>query len=139
MTQKVISRLGQNDIFEEAQALQVLMSRTVALTTRLTSVDWENDAKTSANNGILDLSAVFGAPANIRAAFVVLRIQDGTVGAECRMGPSNGEWCVSQQIQVADKRVHVAGMVPCDSNGDFYIQFTSDIDHVWLYITGYLN
>ena len=138
MTQKFITQLGQDNIMVEAQALQVLMSRTVPLATQLSSAAWADDAKTAADNGIIDLSAVFGAPANIRAAFVWLVIADGTIGVACRIGPTNGAWALGQTTQVANQSIEVAGMVPCDANGDFYIAFTGNIDHVWLYITGYV-
>ena len=138
MTQKVIARLGQDNIMVEAQALQVLMSRTVALTTRLGSANWNDDAKTSGDDGVLDLSAVFGVPANVRAVHVRLMIADGTPSMECRMGPSNGEWDLAQHTQVANRRVQVAGLVPCDANGDIFIAFTGNIDHVWLWITAYV-
>ncbi len=137
-TRKVVSRLGKDDIFVEAQALQVLMSRYVPLVTSLTSVAWTDDAKTAADNGVIDLSAVFGAPANIRAVHVILWVADGTPGVACRMGSGGAETLLGQYTQVADRRVIVAGIVPCDANGDITIVFTGDIDHVWLYITGYV-
>lgn len=107
------------------------------LITALTSAAWADDAKTSADDGVIDLSVIFGAPAGIKTAHVVLWIADGTPGVACRMGPNSGQTFFGQYTQVANLRAIAAGWVPCDANGDIYVVFTGDIDHVWLYITAY--
>ncbi len=109
----------------------------VSLVTALTSVDWTGDAKTVADNGVIDLSAVFGAPAGIKAAHCIIYVADGTPDVGFRLGSEAGQTLFGQRTQVANIRNINAGWVPCDANGDITALFTGDIDLVSLFITAF--
>lgn len=108
------------------------------LTTPLTSTSWNGDAKASSDSGIIDLSAVFSAPAGIKAIAVRLAGKDGTVGGNISLGPSSTHHTAVQvQIQVADKTIDTSGVCPCDANGDIYFHAGNDFDYVYIEIWGY--
>lgn len=108
------------------------------LTTALTSTSWDGDAKTVADNGTIDLSVVFGVPANIKGVLVRLEHTDDTVGAYCCLGPSVLNYdCAVTVTQVTNKWVTVTCPVPCDANGDVYFTCSENITLVKIQIWGY--
>jgi hypothetical protein len=62
------------------------------LTTALTSTSWDGDSKTSANNGIIDLSAVFGVPAGVKAGTCAA---GGTINQHQCPGPA---WAQQRRV-----------------------------------------
>ncbi len=92
----------------------------------LTSTAWDGDVKDSATKAVIDLSAVFGAPAGIKAVLLQVAWKEeqgdfdgyiifspvNTTGLGVRVGPGRGTslWQYGQVI------------VPCDANGDIYYQ-----------------
>jgi hypothetical protein len=112
-------------------AADPLAGQFVPLTTPLTSTSWDGDAKTVADNGTIDLSAVFGAPVGIKAALVVMTIYDETPGVLAAAGALN-VW-----TQVANIATAGMGVVPCDANGDFAWACTEELDYVKVELYGY--
>lgn len=111
----------------------------VSLAAPLTSVDWDGDAKTVADNAIINLSTAFGAPTNIKGAFATLAIQDGTINIVGRLGrDAVNISSVVSRIQTADQYDTNSGFVPCDTNGDFYFSCSGDLDHVDIKIWAYV-
>jgi hypothetical protein len=112
----------------------------VMLQTPLTSTAWDGDAKTTADNGIIDLSSVFGAPAGVKAIIARLSVQDETLGTYAQLSPVNGaiQGAVITRIDHASSYVDASGVCPCDANGDIYISFSDEVDNCYLYIWGYL-
>lgn len=103
-----------------------------------TSTSWDGDAKTTANNGTIDLSAVFGVPANIKAVSVRLEFKDETPNIFCSLGPdSTYFYAVGQLTEVANQKIDVCGIVPCDANGDIYFYCQDELDLVSIEIWGY--
>jgi hypothetical protein len=106
------------------------------LPTPLTSTSFDGDAKTSANTGIVDLSAVFGAPAGIKS--VLLRVTFQATGlVSCGFGPSS---TYNRALEISN---YVAGgwgvqtgEVPCDANGDIYFLSTT-LNQIHVQIYGY--
>ena len=91
------------------------------LTASLTSTSWDGDSKTAANNGTIDLSAVFGVPAGVKAVLVRLSAQSSSVGNVAQLGPSSGQNnAVFARTQVTNVYSDSFGLVPCDANGDVY-------------------
>jgi len=91
------------------------------LTTPLTSTSWDGDAKTSADNGIIDLSASFGAPANIKAISVRVEVTSTTAGKAVFIKTATGVGnALVVTTQVADLPLNAYTIVPCDANGDVY-------------------
>jgi hypothetical protein len=95
------------------------------LETPLTSTSWDWDARSTTAVTIIDTSAVFGAPAGIKAALVRIGARDsaawGTDGLYIGVGPSATYWYhLTCPAFGGDVRNWVQGIVPCDANGDFY-------------------
>jgi len=110
------------------------------LTTQLTSTSWDSDAKSSANNGTLDLSALFGAPAGIKAVLVGLTIYSTTGDINVTLKPDSDASNAPPLLAttVASKYVSTSGWVPCDANGDIYFSSSSATSaNVWIDIWGY--
>lgn len=110
----------------------------VPLTTKLTSTSWDGDAKTTADNGIIDLSSVFSAPAGIKAVLVRLAMTDSTINTYARLGPSSGQPdAMVVRTASANQQMEDTGIVPCDSNGDVYFSVSANVDAVHIQIWGY--
>lgn len=99
------------------------------LTTPLTSSSWNGDVKTSANNGTLDLSSVFSAPAGIKAILVQVNTAVSTVGDVFNMGPSVTYYsCLNLPVHAGETGADALAVVPCDANGDVYVKFTGTME-----------
>lgn len=117
--------------------------------TYLTSTSWDGDsfgpavAKTK-----IDLSAVFGVPANVKAVDVEVWVRDsGSAGVSSFIGiilspgdtASVGKTCQCNGV-TNDAIVRHHLKVPCNSDGDIYYQITasgaSTLD-IWIQIWGY--
>jgi hypothetical protein len=104
----------------------------VPLDTPLTSTSWDGDAYSTTAKTLIDLSGVFGAPANIKAVLFTLGIRDSgsasgsdyyiilspnaTAGSGAYVdcgGLTNDAWERDQLI------------IPCDANGDVYYQIAA--------------
>ena len=106
------------------------------LTTALTSTSWDGDAKTTGNNGTIDLSSVFGAPAGIKAVLVRFLIK-GAVDITGWLGPSSGNSVVVARTNIADKAWNAESICPCDANGDIWFNTTGNLTEVHIIIWGY--
>lgn len=105
------------------------------------STSWDGDAKSGAS-GIIDLSAVFGLPAGIKAVSLRLTIKDGAAGTYAILSQSstNNQGSIIARVPVNNLYSDAAGVIPCDANGDIYFsQSAVEIDNVYLYINGYLS
>ena len=121
----------------------------IPLTTSLTSTSWDGDARSTTAKTLLDLSAVFGVPAGVKAVLVRLFCADsasasGNSGFYFGVSPNNiaGDMAVvARPIGIAnDFRVEAQSICPCNVNGDIYFQCTAsgaDTLDVWLYVWGY--
>jgi len=111
----------------------------VPLAAPLTSTSWDGDPKTSANRGIIDLSAVFGAPAGVKAVSVWML-------TTCDAATKQVHLCTTSDlatIQVTTRH-HVVtlgypnnGVVNCDANGDIYFYCDAANFTVELRVLGY--
>ena len=110
----------------------------VFLTTPKTSTDWDGDTKTTADRAIVDLSAVFGVPAGVKAVLMTIQTQCDTVNEYIRFGPnSTYNYVLACRTQSPNVINQVTGIVPCDSNGDVYCYPSGTIENVYVYIWGY--
>lgn len=119
----------------------------VPLAARLSSTDWDGDARSTTAKTLIDLSAVFGVPANAKAVLVHLAARDsGSAGTPTRvlLSPENadgiGALFARMEGLANDSLADDTGIVPCDTNGDIYYQVVasgSGTMDVWLYIWGY--
>ena len=109
----------------------------VPLTTLATSTDWDGDAKDGAD-GIIDLSAAFGLPAGIKAVAAIISAYSATTNHGFALGPSSTQkYAIQARTQVSNVLSDVAGIVPCDANGDIYFSQQAALGGVWITITGY--
>jgi hypothetical protein len=102
----------------------------VPLTAPLTSTSWDGDARSTTAKTLIDLSAVFGAPAGIKAAVCKAAVRDSaSAGVATFQGlilaPNNTadvgiEWSCNGITNDAFARGTY--VVPCDANGDLYFQ-----------------
>jgi hypothetical protein len=104
----------------------------VPLTTPLISTAWDGDAYSTIAKTLIDLSAVFGAPAGIKAALIRIACRDSASST------TNSLWVILSPNDTAASGaiVRVSGMpndyysdvvfvVPCDDNGDVYYQIAA--------------
>jgi hypothetical protein len=108
------------------------------LTTALTSTSWDGDSKTSGNNGTIDLSAVFGVPAGVKAVLVRLSARSATPSTSyALLGPSSAQNdALVSRVQVANTWQDSSGVVPCNASGDIYFTCGGTCDIV-IEIWGY--
>ncbi len=114
--------------------------QTVFLTTQLTSTSWDGDSKTNGNNGTIDLSAVFGVPAGVKAVLCSMTVYSTTGGIGLILKPD------SDAASAPPLNLYITGSgfygrsawVPCDANGDIYFGSDSPTGaRVWIEIWGY--
>jgi len=118
----------------------------VPLTTPLTSTDWDGDSYSITAKTLIDLSAVFGVPAGIRAIDAHIIINDsGSPAANLFLILSPNETAdqgLGPRCDAAptDAKVNASVTVPCNVDGDVYYQAAaSDAGtmDVWIAIWGY--
>ena len=102
------------------------------LYTPLTSTSWDGDARSTTARTLIDLSAVFGAPAGIKAILVKVTIRDsGSAGGDYsfNLTPASGAGEIAFTSRCSglpnDRYTTEAGIVPCDANGDVYYQIAA--------------
>jgi len=144
-----IVRLTQEigKLWRAVRKLQVTgFQRPTWLTTSLTSTSFDGDSFSTTAKTLIDLSAVFGAPANIKAILVNVVCQDSGSAAAAPyflLSPNgvagDGISTILQGVPNDNQRGH-AFVCPCDANGDFYYQCVasgaSTLD-VWVWIWAY--
>jgi hypothetical protein len=118
----------------------------IYLQTPLTSVSWDGDMYSSTGPTLIDLSAVFGTPAYIKA--VLLQIE----GYDTGQAPSNVPYFVVGPNVTYYYAVTIypiaggiwssnAGISPCNANGDIYFRTSATgagTLSCWITIWGYL-
>ena len=131
-------KLGQNKLLKDIDTIRTMLGLPVFLNPPYTSASWDGDAKTAADSGLIDLSAVFSVPAGVRAVYATLSLRDGTVNVAGRIGPDAADDnAIASRTQTADQYDANSGLVPCDANGDIYFTATGDLDNVYLEIWGW--
>ena len=121
--------------------------RPVFLTTPLTSTSWDGDARSTTAKTKIDLSAVFGVPAGVKAVIVKLVARDSgsaTGAIFFEVSPNNVSYSaaviVSPRGLPNDTLAYTNGVVSCDAGGDIYYQIDAsgtDTLDCWLEIWGY--
>ena len=118
----------------------------IPLRTPLTSVAWDGDAYSTTAKTLIDLSAVFGAPANVKAVLVRAFIRDIASAANdtwLMLSPNNvnvSGLVVRCSGLVNDSWADACLVVPCDANGDTYYQISASgagTMDIWIEIWGY--
>ena len=143
--EKAVDRIKRLE--REVERLRVKESgKFIALTTPLTSTSWDGDSFSTTAKTKIDLSAVFGVPAGVKAVLVKVALRDsGSAAASCVFqlsGVSSGTnySLTAQASPIADRFAYYSGIVPCDANGDVYYRINasgSATMDVYLEIWGY--
>ena len=101
----------------------------VPLTTHLASTDWDGDARSTTAKTKIDLSAVFGVPAGIKAVLFQGAIRDsGSAAGDAYLllSPNDtaGWGAVTARVQGLpnDSYLNFQGVCPCNADGDVYYQ-----------------
>jgi hypothetical protein len=108
----------------------LLGSTFVPLTAPLTSASWDGDAYSTTSKTAIDLSAVFGAPAGIKAVLIFAAVRDsGSAATDCWLvlGSTNTAYygpTINCQA-VNDRFGRDTMVVPCDASGDIYYQIAA--------------
>jgi len=106
-------------------------SNFVQLQAPLTSTSWDGDARSTTAKTLIDLSAVFGTPANIKAVLIRAEIRDsGSASADTYifLAPTDAasvgimESCAGLANDYRARGTHV---VPCNGDGDIYYQIAA--------------
>ena len=126
--------------------ITALATRFVPLTTPLTSTSWDGDSFSTTAKTVIDLSAVFGVPAGVKAVDIKIMLRDSgsaSYAALIILGPDNTSYrgkafqCGGLPSNYIDRS---SAIVSCDANGDIYYQIDasgSGTMDVWLEIWGY--
>lgn len=97
----------------------------------LTSTSWDGDAHSTTAKTSIDLSAVFGVPAGVKAVSVYLQINDSassTTDCFIYLSPNNTAYsgfALNTGKATNDYANTTCFIVPCDANGDIYYQITA--------------
>jgi len=109
----------------------------IPLTTKLTSTDWDGDAKTAST--VITLTSAFsGMPANCKAILAIIAFRDETTQVYAYLGPSSSQYsAIGDFTQVANVYKVSSGIIPCDANGNIYFTLSGELDYVEIQIWGY--
>lgn len=114
------------------------VSPPVQFATPLTSTSWDGDAKTTADNGVIDLSAVFGVPAGVKSVKVKVIGSSATVNRYFGVGAASGNNVAANRVAVANQNAYIGPVdCPCDANGDIWFYCDGDMTAVHIQIFGY--
>jgi hypothetical protein len=121
--------------------------RPVFLTSPLTSTSWDGDAHSTEGATLIDLSAVFGTPANVRAVLAFVEANDSGSAAATNIYVGLGPSSTNPNALVLrlggfpnDVKHAMSAVVPCDANGDIYYIVSASgggTMDVWLRVWGY--
>jgi hypothetical protein len=108
------------------------------LTSPLTSTAWDGDNKGLGDRATVDLSAVFGVPAGVKAVLMSIQTTGDAANDYIRFGPNSGNnFALTCRTTVASQIAHASGIVPCDANGDVYCYTSGTVEGVQVWIWGY--
>ena len=139
-------RLGDSGLMPDARRQRTMSPQFVPLRAPLTSPAWNGDPYSTTAKTLIDLSAVFGVPANAKAIVFQVSINDDdslSGGKWLILAPNNvaGQGPRAQMSGIPDDQImRVMLTVPCDANGDVYYQIqasgagTMDVTlEIWAY------
>ena len=130
----VIQRIKQLE--REVERLQkwerpnsAVFGRPVFLTTPKTSTSWDGDSFSTTAKTLIDLSAVFGVPAGVKAVLAQTIMRDSGSSSsnnffilDATNADGTGVLMNTTRMLPNDTHGYVIGIVPCNANGDIYYQ-----------------
>jgi hypothetical protein len=144
--EKVVDRIKRLE--REVERLRVKEKQVfVPLTTPLTSTSWDGDSFSSTSKTLIDLSAVFGMPAGVKAVLARIAARDsGSDSFDAYFGISPNDVSADLTVNVRlqghanDQILEMTSVCPCNADGDVYAQTKasgSGTLDCWLWIWGY--
>jgi len=119
--------VGRKKLEADARKLRALFPQTVWLAAPLTSTSFDGDSFSDVANTLIDLSAVFGVPAGIRAVYLYVEVNDsGSAGVtnqafvEFKPAAAAAGIGVSAAGLANDARSRGTPWVPCNEDGDIW-------------------
>ena len=104
--------------------------RFIPLQAPLTSTAWDGDAYSTTAKTLIDLSAVFGVPAGVKAVLIRYAVNDsGSAATDTYLilspNATAGEGIAVSPQTVNDRRERGAAVIPCNADGDIYYQIAA--------------
>jgi hypothetical protein len=119
-------------------AVEYTTNLPVMFATPLTSTAWDGDAKTTGDNGVIDLSSVFSVPAGVKGVLVKIIGASSTVGRYFGVGAEDGSPIVAQRVSIAGQNAYMGPLpCPCDANGDLHFYTDGNMTAMYILIYGY--
>ena len=123
-----VKRIANTELLKLADMLASVMPRWVIRpqASRLTSTSWDGDARSTTASTIIDMSAVFGTPANIDALWLRVSIRDSGSAAGVAYirlddtAPGDDSVTVRCTYQPNDNWVDSYPVVSTNADGDIY-------------------
>lgn len=128
-------RVGDIETLEYSKYFTAVLSHT-------TGDAWSTLAsRDSSDDGLIDLSATFGTPANITAVWLRVDVQDSDTGNPVALVSFGSSDPPSQQLCYAgfngEWRIYNV-LVPCNADGDIYISFSETVSQFRFFVLGYI-
>ena len=97
-------------------------------------------SRSSADDGLIDLSATFGTPGNIEAVILRVDINDADTGNPVALVSMGATAAPTEQLMYAgfdgQWMIYNSVIVPCDANGDIYISFSETVSQFRFFVLG---
>lgn len=120
--------------------------RPVFLTAPFGSTSWDGDARSTTSKTLIDLSAVFGVPAGVKAVLARIAARDSGSSFDAYFGISPNDVPADLTVNIRlqghadDQILEMTSVCPCNADGDVYYQTKasgSGTLDCWLWIWGY--
>lgn len=127
----VLTASEMNTYVSDNTAALAARSYFVPLTTPLTSTSWDGDSFSTTDKTLIDLSAVYGVPAGIKAALFSVTIRDSGSGSnDCIFLLSNNDGDNWQGMALSasspnDRYTRASIVMPCTDDGDIYYRINA--------------
>ena len=130
-------RIGSLELIEYSKVLfRILYDTTSAKA-------WTTIAsRSSADDGLIDLSATFGVPANIQAVILRVDINDVDTGNPVALVSMGTTAAPTEQLMYAgfdgQWMIYNSVIVPCTADGDIYITFSETVSQFRFAVLGWI-
>ena len=115
------------------------------LFTNTTGDAWSTlSSRSSADDGLIDMSTAFGIPSKVQAIIVRVDINDGDGSPPVALVSMGSTATPTDQLMYADPSyngewmIYNSVIVPCNADGDIYITFSETVDQFRFFVLGYI-
>lgn len=144
MSDDTLRRL--RDLEERIGSLELIEYSKVFFKIRLDTTSakaWSTvTSRSAADDGLIDLSATFGTPAQIEAVILRVDINDADTGNPVALVSMGATAVPTEQLMYAgfdgQWMIYNSVIVPCDANGDIYITFSETVSNFRFFVLGWI-